>query len=100
MNGFVDGVAQPECEKIVTVSLQPIPDLNIVLLSDLDCHDSPVKFGLTGSGLLSITSFLWDFDDDEAQNTMQQPTRVFTSSGVHHIQVQLKMPRVASEPFH
>ncbi len=90
VNGFVDGVAQPQCEYIITVSLQPIPDLDIVLLSDLDCHDSPVTFGLNGFGIGNITSFLWDFDDDEAQNTMPEPTRVFTSSGPHEIKVTVK----------
>lgn len=90
VNGFVDGVAQPECEKIVTVSLQPIPDLNIELLTDLDCHDSPVTFRLTGFGIPTNLEYLWDFDDDGAQNTMPQPTRVFTSSGPHDIQVTVK----------
>ncbi|WP_324068977.1 MAG: PKD domain-containing protein [Flavobacterium sp.] len=90
VNGFVDGNAQPQCEYIITVSLQPIPDLDIVLLSDLDCHDSPVRFGLTGSGLFSITSFLWDFDDNGAQNTMSEPTRVFTNTGDHDVKVTVK----------
>ena len=89
VNGFVDGVAQPQCEKIITVSLQPIPDLNIVLLSSLDCHDSPVTFGFAGLPLTGYT-FLWDFDDDGAQNTMPEPTRVFTTSGPHDVQVTVK----------
>jgi len=90
VNGFVDGVAQPQCEQTLTVNLQPIPDLDIVLLSDLDCHDSPVRFELSGFGIPTNLEYLWDFDDDGAQNTMQEPTRVFTSSGVHHIQVTVK----------
>jgi hypothetical protein len=86
ITGDLYGVAQTPCEKIKLVSIAA-NTVQTISASAAYCHDTAIKFILTGSANPGDTYF-WTFDGG-AQNTLDAPSRVFNSSGPQTVTLQI-----------
>ena len=88
INGDYLNTPQPECEKIIeSIALQSISNsLAIMVTTAPKCYDTAVGFGVLNS--LANHSFVWSFDD-EAENTLAEPFRVFNNSGPQTVYVEV-----------
>lgn len=84
--GSLDNVPQQPCEKIINVNLVTNTGRSLVINTPSICHDTAVQFNVDFN--LNGDSFLWTFDTN-AQNTLQNPIRVFPASGQQHITVDV-----------
>jgi hypothetical protein len=79
-NGLYEGVAQPTCEKVVTLNLTGISAITAISVDPINCHDTPVQFGI--SPLSSDATVLWTFEPG-VQNSLVAPKRVFNAPGTY-----------------
>jgi PKD repeat protein len=83
VTGDYNGATLDSCERLVSFSLQTLPNMNIFSLPPT-CHDTPILFSLTSPS--TTYNYFWTFESG-INNTLQSPTRVFTSSGTYNPQV-------------
>jgi PKD repeat protein len=85
LKGKLDGDEQPQCEKTIDIALSTLPSMNInVTNAPVKCHDTAVKFAV--SSPQNGYTYLWSFDAG-AENTLEEPSRVFNSSGNQPVSV-------------
>jgi hypothetical protein len=83
IQGTLNGNLLDACIKEIPVTLQAVPtnlEITYTPTPDIPCHDTPVKFGINSVFPIATDSYLWTFDSG-SENTMQEPYRVFNSSG-------------------
>ena len=89
VQGNYEGVAQPVCEKIISITLFGIPNQNISITTLPSCYNSAAEFSCDNG--LSGDSYLWTFEPgvigNEATNTLPIPKRVFPTSGTKTVKV-------------
>ncbi len=83
VQGYYNGVQQPPCEITISMPLAAVPSQSIVV-GNIPCHDTPVAFDVFNPQ--SGDSYLWTFETG-AQNTLQNPNRVFSSPGAKTVTV-------------
>ncbi len=79
VTGDYNGATLDSCERLVTVSLQTLPNMT-VQFDPPECHDSVIEFTLTPP--LSNLNYVWTFEFG-VQNTLVAPSRVFSMSGTY-----------------
>lgn len=84
VQGDYDGVTQPPCSASINVFLATMPTMTLQITDPALCHDSAVGFIVLNSNFTD--NFLWTFDEG-ATSTLQNPSRVFTTSGSHTVTV-------------
>lgn len=82
VNGILDSVAQPTCEKTIpNILISGVPNRSITTTpSTINCHDTPVKFNFN---LSSGETVLWELDNANVTSTVTEPTRVFDVPGTY-----------------
>ncbi|MBY0485963.1 MAG: PKD domain-containing protein [Flavobacteriaceae bacterium] len=79
VTGFLNGVLQPICEKVIGITIANVPSQNISILTQPNCYDTSISFGFTGFPVPTDT-YLWTFETG-ATNTLPNPSYVFTTPG-------------------
>ena len=78
---------EPACEYVISFNLATLPAMSITVVTNpIKCHNTPVLFNVTNPS--PGNSYMWTFDAG-AQNTLQQPSRVFNTSGAQPVNVRV-----------
>ncbi len=88
VRGKLNGIWQTACERVITFTLSTLPtnmSINTVN-APVACHNTPVRFDINNNQNFAMNTYLWTFDN-LAQNTLAQPSRVFTDSGDQPVSV-------------
>lgn len=85
VNGTLNGVAQPTCEKTIpNILINGVGPRTITLAGAINCHDTPVTFNLSSFNP-STETVLWELDNINVTSTVVSPTRVFDAAGTYTV---------------
>ena len=84
VTGDYNGATLASCERLVSFSLQTLPNMSIDFESPVACHDTPIAFEVSAASL--TYNYFWTFENG-INNTLQSPSRVFSASGTYNPQV-------------
>jgi PKD repeat protein len=82
-----NNILYPACQITKNVTISTIPALSINVLNNIDCHDTAVRFGITGTTSEDF-SYFWTFETVggvPVTSTLKNPIRVFSTSGLKTI---------------